>query len=83
MKTNKLIISNFDYFNDYGFKNCFSILAEFEKKISECVDGECEEVEAISYDEEGFALFDFVEYISAVDSFDSNKYVYEFTGSVK
>ena len=83
MKSNKLIITNYEYFNDYGFENCFSILAEFEQKISKCVNGECEEVEAISYDEEGFALFDFVEYIPSDNMFQQNKYVYEFTGSVK
>ena len=44
---------------------------------------ECEEVEAISYDEEGFALFDFVEYIPSDNMFQQNKYIYEFTGSVK
>lgn len=83
MKTNKLVIVNFEYFNDYGFENCFSILSELEQKISKCVNGDCEEIEAISYDEEGFALFDFVEYIPSSDTFQQNKYVYEFSGSVK
>ena len=83
MKANKLIITNYEYFNDYGFEKCFSILAEFEQKISKCTGGECDEVEAISYDDEGFALFDFVEFIPAENIFQQNKYVYEFTGSVK
>ena len=83
MKTNKLIITNYEYFNDCGFENSFSILSKLEQKISKCINGECEDVEAISYDEEGFALFDFVEYIPSSNMFQQNKYIYEFTGSVK
>ncbi len=83
MKPNKLVITNLDYFIDYGFENNFSILSEFEKKIQECKNGLCEEVEAISYDDEGFALFDFVEYIPSPVAYKQNIYIYEFTGSVK
>jgi hypothetical protein len=83
MKPNKLVLVNQEYFNNYGFDNHFSILYELEKKISEYKEGEAEEVLAISYDLEGFALFDFVTYQPAMNMFQHNSYVYEFTGSVK
>lgn len=83
MKPNKLVLINQEYFNDYGFDNHFTILSLVEKEIANFKEGEAEEVLAVSYDDEGFALFDFVRYEPQKSMFEHNCYVYEFTGSVK